>query len=176
MYKCSAIEKASSATWLWKKVLVGTSKYLTNTDKWEKQMAGLVPLLFLSTNHGLLSVVYNKKGLVEYRLSFLYSTLLRSAFFSNWSNFKSACSKSSRINPIYALLCTSKELRGCPHIISANFGGFQTPPPPLVSNRQQLPDPLPPSSAFVIIWPTPPLPAFKEKHLLIWHYKGLLID
>ena len=62
-------------------------------------------------------------------------------------------------------------LRGCPHITSANFGGFQTPPPPLVSNRQQLPDPpspprqhssafawppLPPLSGFVSIWPTPP--------------------
>ena len=33
------------------------------------------------------------------------------------------------------------ELRGCPHIMSANFGGFQTPPPPLVSNRQHLLDP-----------------------------------
>ena len=46
-------------------------------------------------------------------------------------------------------------LRSCPHIMSANFGGFQTPPPPLVSNRQHLLDPpsLPrqPSSAFG--WP-----------------------
>ena len=32
-------------------------------------------------------------------------------------------------------------LRGCPHITSANFGGFQTPPPPLVSRRQHLADP-----------------------------------
>ena len=43
-------------------------------------------------------------------------------------------------------------LRGCPHITSANFGGFQTPPPPLVSNRQHLLDPpsppRQPSSAF----------------------------
>ena len=42
--------------------------------------------------------------------------------------------------------------RGCPHITSANFRGFQTPPSPLVSNRQQLPNPPPPprqqSSAF----------------------------
>ena len=46
--------------------------------------------------------------------------------------------------------------RGCPHIMSANFGGFQTPPSPLVSNRQQLPNPPPPpSSAFVSIWLTP---------------------
>ena len=28
--------------------------------------------------------------------------------------------------------------------MSANFRGFQTPPPPLVINRQQLPDPSPP--------------------------------
>ena len=27
-------------------------------------------------------------------------------------------------------------IRGCPHMMSANFRGFQTPPPPLVSNRQ----------------------------------------
>ena len=32
-------------------------------------------------------------------------------------------------------------LRGCPHIMSANFGGFHIPPPPLVSNRQHLLDP-----------------------------------
>ena len=36
-------------------------------------------------------------------------------------------------------------IRGCSHITSANFGGFQTSPPPLVSNRQQLPNsPSPP--------------------------------
>ena len=38
-------------------------------------MAGLVSLLFPPTNHGHLSVVYNKKGLVEYRPSFVYSSL-----------------------------------------------------------------------------------------------------
>ena len=36
-------------------------------------------------------------------------------------------------------------IRGCPHIASANFRGFQTPSPPLVSNCQQLP--YPPSSS-----------------------------
>ena len=36
----------------------------------------------------------------------------------------------------------SSSLRGCPHIMSANFGGFQTSFPPS-------------TSAFVIIWPTP---------------------
>ena len=64
-------------------------------------------------------------------------------------------------------------LRGCPHIMSAKFGGFRTPPPPLVSNRQQLPyppfpprqhssafglPPLPPSSAIVSICLTPSPP------------------
>ena len=44
--------------------------------------------------------------------------------------------------------------RGCPHITSANFGGFQTPPPPLVSLRQHLADP-------------PSTIVFKEKHFLI---------
>ena len=34
--------------------------------------------------------------------------------------------------------------RGCPHITSANFRGFQTPPPPLVSNGRHLTYPLPP--------------------------------
>ena len=44
-------------------------------------------------------------------------------------------------------------LRGCSHITSAKFGGFQTPPPPLVSNGQHLPDP--PSSPIVSICQTP---------------------
>ena len=82
-------------------------------------------------------------------------------------------------------------LRGCPHITSANFRGFQTPPPPLVSNRQQLPyppspprqqssafawPPLPPSSAFVSIWPTPPLSLYSRKtHFLIWNINGILV-
>ena len=43
-------------------------------------------------------------------------------------------------------------IRGCPHITSANFGGFQTPPPPLVSLRQHLADP-------------PSINAFKENTL-----------
>ena len=32
-------------------------------------------------------------------------------------------------------------IRGCPHMMSANFRGFQTPPPPFVILRQHLPDP-----------------------------------
>ena len=56
-------------------------------------------------------------------------------------------------------MCAFKlAVRGCPHIMSANFGGFQTPPPPLVSNGQQLPYPPPPSSAMVSICLTPPPP------------------
>ena len=82
-------------------------------------------------------------------------------------------------------------IRGCSHIMSAKFGGFQTPPPPLVSNGQHLPDPpFPPRhqlSAFA--WPPlpprhpssaftqPPFPLgtfkFKQKHLLTWHFNGL---
>ena len=37
----------------------------------------------------------------------------------------------------------SPVLRGCPHSMKANFGAFQTPPPLLVSDRQQLPNPPP---------------------------------
>ena len=33
------------------------------------------------------------------------------------------------------------DIRGCPHMMSAILGGLQTPPPPLVSNRQQMPYP-----------------------------------
>ena len=49
------------------------------------------------------------------------------------------------------LLAHVNGIGGCPHITSANFRGFQTPPPPLVSNCQHLLDPPPPrqlSSAF----------------------------
>ena len=84
-----------------------------------------------------------------------------------------------------SLVCTFSfcDIRGCPHIMSANFRGFQTPPPPLVINRQQLPDPPPPprqqssafawppltpSSAFVILWPTPPLLIYSRKNT-IWY-------
>ena len=41
----------------------------------------------------------------------------------------------------YILHPAISEVRGCPHITSANFGGCQTPPPPLVSLRQHLADP-----------------------------------
>ena len=46
----------------------------------------------------------------------------------------------------------SPGIRGCPHITSANFGGFQTPPPPLVSLSQHWADP-------------PSINAFKENTL-----------
>ena len=50
-------------------------------------------------------------------------------------------------------------VRGCPYLMSANFGGFHTPPPPLVSNRQHLLDP-----ALVSIWPTPLYQCIQGKH------------
>ena len=66
-----------------------------------------------------------------------------------------------------SLVCTFSfcDIRGCPHIMSANFGGFHTLPPPLVNNRQQLPDPPCPlrqqSSAFA--WPPlPPLVSLRH--------------
>ena len=60
-------------------------------------------------------------------------------------------------------------VRGCPHITSANFEGFQTPPPPLVSNGQHLLDPpsppRQPSSAFG--WP--PLYQYIQGKHTFWY-------
>ena len=56
-------------------------------------------------------------------------------------------------------------VRGCPHITSANFEGFQTPPPPLISNGQQLPYPPSPHRQHLA---DPPLPMYsRKKHFLV---------
>ena len=62
-----------------------------------------------------------------------------------------------KVNLLYGgaeIVCKANEslYRGCPHITSANFRGFQAPPPPLVSLRQHLADP-------------PSITAFKENTL-----------
>ena len=64
--------------------------------------------------------------------------------------------------------CMYIEIRGCSHIMSANFGGFQTPPPSS-SFVTFLLSPLPP---FVILCqhlPDPPLLIrYYDKHFLTW--------
>ena len=67
---------------------------------------------------------------------------------------------------VYQLILLPQQLRGCPHMMSDNFRGFQTPPPPLVSICQHLLDPpYPPRQPSSYFGRPPSTNAFKEKTL-----------
>ena len=61
----------------------------------------------------------------------LEDTLLKNTLLENKLSESSLSENTLSKNTLKRI---SFQIRGCPHIMSANFRGFQTPPPPVVSN------------------------------------------
>ena len=70
--------------------------------------------------------------------------VLQLQYLDKSNEIKKQRQQPSRVNRQGGTNSWTCTVRGCSHITSAKFGGFQTPPPPLVSNGQHLPDPPPP--------------------------------